>query len=180
MVIGIDLDDTLNMLSEEWLARYNRRLYGDCIRVEDIKTWDIGAYCKNPTALMGILVEPGLFNILKLKPGAKEAIKYLRDRHDVYIVIAYLASTCKDKADWIRENLSIETNNIIFCNNKHLIRLDMLIDDGPHNFSRNAEHRIAFAMPWNSEHQWEDSSRPHFRSDSWESIIEHIRMVKNG
>ena len=69
-----------------------------------------------------------------------------------YIPSAYVAEACLDKVNWIKKYLpNIKTENIIFINDKSLIDLDYLIDDGPHNIQSFSplKEGIIYDMPYN-------------------------------
>lgn len=45
MKIGIDLDNVLNNLNQEWIKLYNND-YDDNLAIEDIKDWNLHKYVK--------------------------------------------------------------------------------------------------------------------------------------
>ena len=147
--IGIDLDSTLNNLNEVWLDRYNKD-YND--NLKEFERWD-ATYGIKPECGVKIydyLKEPGFFYNLDIRPNAKRVVDLLSKKYDLYIVTAYQAPTCVDKTNWIAKHLpSIDCRNIIFCNNKSVLNLDYLIDDGPHNILGFKQRGIIFDMLYN-------------------------------
>lgn len=149
--IGVDLDTTLNDLEVTWLERYNAE-YGDCLTVEDMVDWDVSAYVKPECGMKmySYLDEPGFFRNLGIKPGAREGMQFLWDNFEVYIVSAANPNTVADKWEWIREHLPFITLDRFVCLfHKDLLKLDYLIDDGPHNIERFPGTGIVFDMRYN-------------------------------
>jgi len=149
--IGIDLDTTLNNLNDEWLDRYNLD-YND-----NLKQWDCWnvADCVKPECgkkIFNYLKEPNFFFKLSIRKNAVEVIDFLMEYFDIYIVTAYLPETCLDKVNWVKKFIpKINSENIIFINNKSLLDLDFLIDDGPHNIQtfNPLKTAIIYDMPYN-------------------------------
>lgn len=131
--IAIDLDDTLNKLIKKWVEVYNER-YNDNIKLSDIKCWDIWKYVKCGKEIYDILKIPGFFYSLEVQEYSQEVVKFLSEYFDIYVVTAFQPIVVVDKYNWVQENYSeIPRENIIFCNTKHIIRTNFMIDDGPHN-----------------------------------------------
>lgn len=134
-LIGFDLDSVLNTLDKDWLDAYNAD-YNDNMTSEDLQTWNTNEWVKPECGLkiFDYLLQPGFFRNLGVTPGAQEVIKWLSQYAELYVVTAYHWNTCRDKAEFIIEHFpEINPRNIIFLNNKGLINLDYLVDDGPHN-----------------------------------------------
>lgn len=149
--IGIDLDSTTNNLNEIWVKRYNKD-YNDNLTQKNIIKWEIDEIVKPECGkkIFNYLHEPNFFYNLNIKNGAKETIEFLSKNHDLYIVTAYSSDTCLDKTNWIKKHdLRINEKNVIFINDKSLLDLDYLIDDGPHNFTNFKGIGLVFDMPYN-------------------------------
>lgn len=148
--LGIDLDSTLNNLDEVWLKLYNHD-YND--NLTDWNNWNINEIVKRECGekIFDYLRIPGFFYSLDIRPNAISVIDKLIEKFDIYIVTAYIPETCVDKTNWIKKYLpKIKPENIIFCNNKGLLNLDYLIDDGPHNIECFKQKGILYNMPYNS------------------------------
>jgi len=159
MRIGVDLDDVINDLVPKWIYFYNRD-YNDNLKIEDIKSWDIGDYTKIGKDFYKYLGNEKLFKFLSINDGAAEIIEKLCKKHEVYIVTAnasYNKGVCDDKVNFIKKFMPFfPIKNIIFINNKSLLDLDILIDDGLHNFVNFKGTRFVFDRPWNqSEFGWD-------------------------
>ena len=147
--IGIDLDCTLNNLLDVWLKRYNED-YNDNLSL--VPEWSILGYVKKECGekIFDYLHEPEFFLKLDVQKDAQDVVQWMCEYYDVYIVTAYTADTCVDKEKWVTKYLpSINSENIIFCNNKGLLNLDYLIDDGGHNIEAFKQKPIIFDYPHN-------------------------------
>jgi 5'(3')-deoxyribonucleotidase len=135
--VGFDLDSVLNDLTESWMAAYNKD-YNDNMDRSKILTWDTHKWVKPECGkkIYDYLKQPGWFRNLGVQPGAPEVTKWLSelDCYNLHVVTAYSPSTCMDKVGFLAEHYPwIPEKNIIFCNDKGKIKMNYLIDDGPHN-----------------------------------------------
>lgn len=174
--IGIDLDDVCNDLVFKWIECYNAD-YNDTLSIEDVKSWDIADYTKIGKDFYKYLGNERLFKMLSINDGAANIIEKLCEQHEVYIVTAnasYNTGVCDDKVNFIKKFMPFfPIKNIIFINNKSLLDLDVLIDDGLHNFEGFKGIKIVFNRPWNRI-QFGD-----YRMYNWdEEILDMIN--KNG
>lgn len=169
-IIGIDLDSTLNNLEVVWLNRYNQD-YND--NLKEWSKWEVDEFVKPECGkkIYDYLHEPNFFYNLDIKPNARKVVNFLSKHYELYIVTAYTPDTCVDKTNWIKKHkLNIDPKNIIFINNKTILKLDYLIDDGPHNFSRlNGTMGLLFDMPYN---QKLEESKTLKRVYTWEDVLD--------
>lgn len=131
--IGIDLDSTLNNLTDVWIELYNKD-YND--NLEYFLNWDSHNDVKSECGkkIYDYLLIPQLFYNLDINPNAKDVVEFLSKHYKLYIVTAYIPTSCNDKVNWVKKYLpEFDINNIIFINDKSILELDYLIDDGPHN-----------------------------------------------
>lgn len=175
--IGIDLDSTLNNLEVVWAERYNKD-YDD--NLKDWTKWELDEVVKPECGkkIFNYLREPGFFYNLDIKEGAKDVVDFLSKHYELYIVTAYIPETCLDKANWVKKhNLDVSQKDIIFINDKSLLELDYLIDDGPHNFNKFKGTGILFDMPYN---QHLEESPVLYRVKTWKDILEFfIEEISN-
>lgn len=154
--IGFDLDSTLNTLDIDWISMYNID-YNDNLTRKDMIRWEVDTYVKHECGkrIYDYLLQPNFFYNLGVQPFANEVTQRLSDFFNLYIVTAYHPKTCFDKCEWVKKNIpSIPVENVIFCNNKGLIKLDAIIDDGAHNLIAYHENSpsgfpILIDAPWN-------------------------------
>jgi 5'(3')-deoxyribonucleotidase len=178
-ILAIDLDSTLNTLDTEWIQFYNKD-FNDNLTREDMIRWEVYTYVKPECGkkIYDYLLYSNFFKNLGMQLNADNVTKWLQQFYDIYIVTAYTPSTCADKCEWVKQHLPhIPVENIIFCNNKGLIKADILIDDGGHNlvaFKETNPHGIpiVFDAPWNRDLQCKA-----IRVYDWLDIKENIKEL---
>jgi 5'(3')-deoxyribonucleotidase len=171
MIIGIDLDCTINNMMEKWIHRYNVD-WNDNLKYEDVKVWEIDKYIKKEsikTFFSYLREKDFFFRGIDVQPNAKEGIQHLLNNgHTLYIVTAYVSESCYDKVRWLKQNFTcFDETNIIFCNNKGLLKLDVLIDDGLHNFLSFSGIKIIYTQPWNAKYK-----EANYRINDWNEIMD--------
>ena len=158
MIIGIDLDSvTRNIISPTlkwWQERTGIRRYK-----EDIDRWSIYE-CLNgcSTGLFPQEFYRLWFNESRIWQhalpvlGAISAITKLHKLHDIAIITDQPTYNQKVWAlEWINKHLCDKYESLVFTSRKSLVRVDILIDDGPHNFEGFTGKAILFSQPWNQK-----------------------------
>ena len=167
MIIGIDIDGTVNTLPEAVLEIYNER-HGTNYTVDDIHTYRIedNIPC-DPDEIKNMFLDKEVWKRVKVIPEAVEYIKKLyEDDHKIYFVSATLLDNVPKKASWLRRNFSFLNIESCFIpiKDKHLLDLDLLIDDCTDNLRKWQRYKgIVYDRPWN-----QDCKSP--RAKSWEEI----------
>jgi len=146
--IGIDLDSTLNNLTDVWVDLYNKD-YNDNLKY--FLTWDSHNDVKPECGrkIYDYLLKPQLFFDLDINPNAQEIVNFLSKHYKLYIITAYIPSSCVDKVNWVRKYLPELENDIVFINDKSILELDYLIDDGPHNLKTFKGTGIVYDRQYN-------------------------------
>lgn len=162
MKILLDLDSVL----ADWNAHYDECLDGHGSAAAGIprasrgeqRGWDLneGLGPRQRAVVKEIMTRPGFYAQLKPIPGAKAAIRRLREAgHSVHIVTApYLSnSTCaSDKLAWIGKHLGHDLPALtVITNDKTLVRGDILVDDKPvitGSLEPDWQH-VYFTQSWN-------------------------------
>ena len=180
MRIGIDLDDVCNDLVFKWIECYNAD-YNDTLSIEDVKSWDIADYTKIGKDFYKYLGNERLFKMLSINDGAANIIEKLCQQHEVYIVTAnasYNKGVCDDKVNFVKKFMPFfPIKNIIFINNKSLLDLDVLIDDGLHNFEGFKGAKVVFDRPWNQDYS--KPSKYDWRIVNWNvGVLSIIRLIE--
>lgn len=139
MRILLDLDGIIADLPSAWYAAYNDE-YGDDLSVEKVAGWDPTPFTKrkDPAALFGILAQPGFYRMLQPLPGAVEGVARLYDLGHELVVVGAVPRNAPgaygDKAWWVAKHLPmVHRDNVVFTASKHVVKGDLLFDDGPHN-----------------------------------------------
>lgn len=157
MRIGIDIDSTLNTLDEAW-CEWIIKTHDPSFSLSKWTEWSVNKLTTAGTKAFDFLSIPGSFRYLGVRDGAKEAVKRLEDSgHELFVVSSCdPARSWGEKHDWVREHFnSIPKHNLIACSRKGLLKLDVLIDDGPHNFKDFDGRGIIFDQPWNRHYAGE-------------------------
>lgn len=173
--IGIDLDCVLNNLNHKWIETYNS-IYNDNLSIEDIKSWDIIKYVKPEcgTKIFNLINDDLIYQLTPL-PYAVEITQELMKEHDLYIVTATEYSNVKIKAEWIKKYYPhIGVDNLVITRHKHLINVDLLIDDAPHNILNFPRKTIVMDYAWNR-----DMPESYSRACNWKEINQLIKELKD-
>lgn len=158
--LAFDCDSVQSMFQEAWLEKYNT-VYKDNVKIEEILSWDIEKYLTKCTRdeLYELLITDGFFSKVKPQLGAKYVLDKFREAgHEVFTVTAYSPESCVDKSWWLTNVMGFEQDDIIFCNKKHRILADWLIDDGIHNLANFKGGRMLF-------HQSHNRNEPDYQYD---------------
>ena len=109
----------------------------------------------------------GFFRDLEIMEDSQDVLLKLMDHYEIYIVSATMqhANAPKDKLLWLQDHFPfIDFRNIVFCDNKSIIRADYLIDDHPRHLETFHGKPILFSAFHNiHEHRFE-------RANNWKEI----------
>ena len=178
MRILIDLDDTMEDLCGAWVNYLNKK-HSLSVRRDDIDVWDIASRFPTLTEeeVFAPLYREDFWETVKPVDGA---VKYIRriieDGHDVYIVTASHPETFGIKYRYIIKRYFpfINSKMVVSAYDKSIIRGDILIDDGPHNFENWRHVGILFDAPFNKS--FDEKTAGIVRAKSWEEIYSYIRI----
>lgn len=172
MKIGIDLDSVLNELETPWLKWIQENLKPD-FTLQDWNVWAVQDLLG--PRVFEYLDLPGTFRNLPIVEGAQRGIQALKGAgHELFVVTAcvdspVLGHIIQDKLDWLKEHFpQIPHHNVMFTSQKHLVDVELLIDDGPHNILAFPRRGIIFDKPWNQD----IAHAP--RAFSWEGVVELV------
>jgi 5'(3')-deoxyribonucleotidase len=155
--IGIDIDSTLNTLDVEWAA-WVRENGDPNFYPESILTWDTHKYTTIGKKVYDYLHIDGAFRNLGIRPFAQSVVHKLHlAGHEILVVSSCdPAKSWAEKYEWVGEHFPfIQKKNRIACSRKGLLKLDVLIDDGPHNFDEFEGLAIVMDQPWNRQYDGE-------------------------
>ncbi|WP_270420120.1 5' nucleotidase, NT5C type [Chryseobacterium indologenes] len=114
--------------------------------------------------------EPGFFRTLPVMKGSREAIEYLNNKYELYIVSAGMEfpNSLREKYDWLEEHFPfISWEQIVLCGSKRVVSGDVMIDDYPKNLNHFEGERFIFTQPHNELIE----NETYKRVDSWEEIM---------
>jgi len=174
MIILLDLDGVVVDIDKQF-GTFWKKLHPDkpLPDVSTRKQFHIGSDLfpkEHSKHAFDVFKQPGYYRHAPFMPGAKEAVLELwnSDDHEVYFVTSASNSmplAPSEKYQWVSEYLGVEfVNNLIICQDKSMIRGDILVDDKP-------EVRGESNATW--EHVLYDASYnrevPYLRRMTWKS-----------
>lgn len=177
MLIGIDIDDTLNNCTEAMVEYVNERLKLD-LTLEDFKTYRMEDYIPDPYKW---IIENGFHDKLfwkkvKISQDAATFIKKLwEDGHELYFVTASLPENLRKKLKHLTRSLEMPVdymdNHLINIRRKQLLNLDILVDDCLSNLIGGSYYGICLSYPWNAPHK---NKFKLSYAENWEKVYEII------
>ena len=181
MRILIDADDVLEDLSPKWVSFLNER-YGLNARYEDHTDWNMAHVFPSLTReqVYAVELEEDFYSRLEPLEGAVETVrKLMEDGHEIYVVTTTPYQIIKAKMEKVifRYFPFLTWKNIIITSNKHLIRGDVLIDDGVHNLLGGDYHKILMTGPYNRDFDAESAGM--IRVHNWQEIYEAIQTLNS-
>jgi 5'(3')-deoxyribonucleotidase len=152
MKIGIDIDSTLNDLELAWCA-WIRDVGGDPFwGIERHVSWDLHKLHPMGRHVFDFLRMRGSLRNLNPRPLAQQVTAELAAAgHELFAVSSNVhAENWVEKCEWLDEHFPvIDPKHRVSTYNKGIMRLDVLIDDGPHNFMGFDGRCLLFDQPWN-------------------------------
>jgi 5'-nucleotidase len=155
--IWIDQDSTIYDLSSVWYARHNRDYPNHNLRIEDVNGWDTAQVCKNagcPADIYSYFNHTEVWSDGKVIDGAKHIID-MWHKYDIadlgIITTAANTLSMPYKVEWLEKEFPYIKDIMVNYKThvKHLLRGDILIDDGIHNLVHWEGIGILFSQPWN-------------------------------
>ena len=176
--ILVDMDDTIENLTDAWIAYLNDR-YGTSVKKEDIASWDFAEAFPtlDKSQVFGALYDEELWERVKPLPGA---VKYLKklidDGNQVVIVTASHPDSVSAKMNKVlfRYFPYLTYQDVIIASKKQLISGDFLIDDAPHNLGGGYMGLLFTAQHNRSITDEELAMQNSIRVDNWKEVYELI------
>lgn len=136
--ILVDLDDTVWDLCSAWINCLNKR-FNRNVKLSDVTEWDITKVYPglSKNEIYSPLYEENLWKSIKIRKDALEILpKLIDDGHEIFFVTATDYRNIKFKIDLIKQHFPyVPISNLIITYRKDMVKGDLLIDDGPHNFN---------------------------------------------
>lgn len=179
MTILIDMDDVLEDLVSGWVYYINDR-FGTHVRPQDVKDWNMALAFPDltPEQVYSAVTDDKLWSYVK---PFDQAVTYTKrlidDGHTLYVVTASHYKTLSTKMETVlfRYFPHIGWDRVIVTENKHLIKGDVLIDDGPHNLSGGDYRKILFDA--NHNHGFDEKSIGAVRAYGWQDVYRIINEL---
>lgn len=150
MRIGLDVDDVLAPCTSNVLELLHRMGYEFD---DDAITWDFSSYSKEiQAAAHEILADSHFYAIQRPYSGAAKMIRALQEAgHEVFFVSAAAPDMMGMRGKQLRSWFPmVPAQNIILGGRKDLVKLDILLDDAPHNIRQSsARYPVLFLRKYN-------------------------------
>lgn len=180
-----DLDSVLNNLTKVW-SDYHNNDPESCGRPIDLSThhqWDLSKHCGCGQHIYKYLWDETLYTSAEVIPGAIEGTRRIQEMGlDVYVLTASSNGyAVVGKYKWLAEHFPhIHRRKVIVCNDKAMIKGDIMIDDHIDNINSFEGYRILFDQPWNrdyfSKHSLNGISYE-MRVKGWNEVIMRIEHI---
>ena len=132
--IAIDMDEVLADTLKKVMFKVNEAT-GENITFDDIRGIKFNQkYPQYTEVLREILLDRSFFRDLEVLPEAVRVVEELTKHYDVFIATAAMdvPTSFDAKYEWLQEHFPfLNSQNIVFCGDKGVIRTDYLIDDNP-------------------------------------------------
>lgn len=179
MIILVDMDDTIENLTEAWINYANRR-FGTAVNAADVTAWDPSEAFPSVSheEMYALLLEDELYETVEPFEGTAFYLqKLISDGHEVFIVTNSPYQVMKAKMEKIlfRHFPFIGWKQVIITGSKQLIRGDVLIDDGVHNLQGGGYAKLLFTAPHNRSFDAEGNGM--VRVDCWEKVYDVIQRL---
>ena len=182
MIILVDMDDTIENLTEAWINYANKR-FNTAVNAADVTAWDPSEAF--PTVsheeMYALLLEDELYETVKPLDGAAYYLqKLISDGHEIFIVTSSPYQVMKAKMDSVLFGHFpfIDWKHVIITADKSLIKGDVLIDDGVHNLATGDYAKLLFTAPHNRSFDAEGNGM--VRVNCWEEAYKKITDLSEG
>lgn len=167
--IWIDQDSVLYDLHTPWLRMHNDEYPDHIATIEDHTSWDVDKACKAvgcPGNMRKYFDAPELWTEgIPIKDSQRVVFKWSQNKNiEVGVLTTAANGMCMPyKLAWLSGYYPY-IKNVIMVNThlKHMVRGDILIDDGLHNLEDWQGVGICYTQPWNKDvevlraHNWSD------------------------
>ena len=173
-VLFVDIDGTLNDMTSVFLQKAYERGWIHSPNIP-VKGWGLEdlfdaklSIEKREEMVNEIFCEKGFWYKLPVLPYAQKVMRKLIYSYDTYIVTSpwYDSKTClEEKKEWVQDFFPFfPIKNLIFCNNKLLLKGNYIIDDKPSTIEGFKGTGILFNQSYNQ------STVAHYKVDDWLDI----------
>lgn len=151
MKIGIDFDDVLAPFVSIACDLCNKEK-GTNYSAEDISCWGFGG-SQAIHDVSPYYRDKRVFEAQTVSPQAKSFMSKLMKKGDVYIITAIEGSFMTLRYEQIHTAFpELPPSNILMGSAKNLVKLDIILDDGPHNILKScADYPVLMRRPWNKD-----------------------------
>ena len=183
IIIGVDIDNVLNNLTESVLKVYNADS-GDNLSLSDITAYHIENFVKPEykETFWHYFLDKRVWKGISIIDGCREVIAKLHNEgHNIIFVTTTEAENLPKKKNWLQRNFPfLEIRRRLFsCPIKQLIKCDILIDDCIANVVGARDYySILLDYPWNSN-KGIDNAPMITRANNWNEIYNKVKMIES-
>lgn len=147
--IVLDCDDVLYECNNEGIKKLNEK-YGSEYKLSDIKEWGLTGTLLDKR--LEFYDDPKFIRNLPLIEGAKDFVKKLSEKAELFICTAVQPNCASERLASIIENFpEIKVSNIMIGGRKDMISADMMLDDCILNLEKaNVTYPVLMQRPWNA------------------------------
>lgn len=184
LTIGFDLDGVVVDSPQKVTAYINERL-GLNLTMDSFTTYSMEDALPDQYKwiVSAAFKDPEMWRTVKLIDGAYDTIKKLYEEgREIWFVTSSLPSNLRKKINHLARNLDFLPKDYVWLHtintqNKQLIRLDVLVDDGLFNLVNDRTYAsICFDMPYNRTDDW---LIPNFyRAYGWHDVYGYIKTIE--
>ena len=180
----IDLDDTI---TEKGFIRMVNEFLGTNYEQEDSGTYYVNDLIpkERMDEWVDFFEKRNVYDYTNIIEGAKETIKKLTEKYDVYIATSFVfrdkpeisGKIAYDKFNFIiKEFPFLNMRNIIMINNKDMLNVDIRIDDSMKKIKGPAEQKLLFTAYHNKNISNEELDKEGIKRVNTWSEIEKILL----
>lgn len=140
LTILCDLDAILADILTAWMSWYNFTYPGENVTVGDLKSYGTANCVKRGERVYDWIESRNMYDTVRPVPGSLYHFNKLREEgHHVVIVSAPSKSvhSATAKMEWIQRHIpELYYKDVMVTSLKHLVKGDVLIDDGPNNVTK--------------------------------------------
>lgn len=178
-VVLCDIDDVMWDFVPHMINWFNK-LSSKEIKVEDFKEWDVGKVI--PQSRLDIFWSISTWRIfwdgIEARFGAYKYAQLLNQEYKLYFVTATRLGVSDYKIDRFLEMFNwVKPDQIIACQDKSMIKGDLLIDDAYHQLQNFTGKKLLVTRSWNEviDTQNNDIMRGYDWSDIYTKVHELLK-----
>ncbi len=166
--IILDMDNVIAEINPQYVV-YFKQVYGEELKLEELVEHQKNGTFPDYSMLHRLLELPKFFRTLPVMKDAKEVVKELNEKYELFIVSAAMEYplALNEKLDWLEEHFPfIQTKQIAFTGSKKFVCGDIMIDDKVSNLDHFNGRKILFTHPNNLKY----TSPQYTRANNWHEI----------
>ncbi len=137
--IAIDMDDTLADTLSAQITWFRERFGYRWTKADLVGKELFGGVAapEHQAEFEALMAEGSFFGDLEVLPGAVDAVRRLAERYEVYVASSAtpIPGSMLPKLRWLDRHFPfVPTSRVVFCGDKDILDVDVLIDDSAYKF----------------------------------------------